>query len=51
MKSLRRLLYSRLNHLQVEHYESGVEEDDHIPCPSGHTAFDTARDVVGCLVC
>lgn len=33
--------------LQVGSHESGVEVENHIPQPSGHTSCDVAQDMVG----
>ena len=37
--------------LQVGSHKSGVEGQDHLPRPAGHTAFDAAQDTVGFLGC
>lgn len=37
--------------LQVRFHKSGVEEKNHLPQPSGHTACDTAQDTVGFQDC
>lgn len=33
--------------LQVGSHESGVEVENHVPQPSGHTSCDVAQDMVG----
>ena len=37
--------------LQVGSYKSGVEGENHLPRPGGHTSFDAAQDVIGFLGC
>jgi len=35
--------------LQVGSHQSGVEGQNHLPQPAGHTAFDAAQDTIGLL--
>jgi len=37
--------------LQVGSHQSGVEGQNHLPRPAGHTAFDAAQDTIHVLGC
>ena len=37
--------------LQVGSHQSRVEEQNHLPQPAGHAAFDAAQDTVGLVGC
>jgi len=37
--------------LQVRPHQCSAEEQDHLPCPGGHAAFDVAQDAIGFLGC